>query len=65
LPHHITPSVPNRINKPNQMMVSRTAGPSRRSSNSRIVSRGTGDWYQSASANPLSIASLVFSPTRL
>ena len=49
----------------NQRIVSRLAGQSRRVSNSRIFSRGTGEAYQFASASPRSIARAESLPTRL
>ena len=46
------------------MIVSRTAGPSRRFISVFMVLRGTSLWYQSAAAKPLSTACSAEGPVR-
>ena len=65
VPQSMKPQTPEPMISANQRSVSRMAGPSLRSSNSRIFCLGTGEAYHVASARPFSMASAVSSPTRL
>src|SRR5215467_15188331 len=63
-PHHRQAQYPVAAIKENHSRVSRTAGPSRRSSSCRNAAFGTGVLYQLASARPLAKASSLLSLLR-